>query len=129
MSSSNDFPNCHLVQYAIDVNGNMDPKWSRQFQQIENTLVPGLYFYGVKASKYGIRKIKDATHFAIIDLNARNADEMFLYNSELPAPGRQVIALDNHYLVVRATNHNMKIAISKHKTLRQAKNNLKEQSS
>lgn len=129
MAQSTDFSNTHLVQYAIDSNGNIDPKWSRPLQHIQNKLVPGLRFWGVTASKYGIRKIKGATHVGLFDLSRDDAEAQLL-SFEIPQGPvrREVFPIQGHFLVLRASKHYMKIAISEHKSYNSAKKALEENS-
>lgn len=129
MAQSYDFSNTHIVQYAIDSNGNIDPKWSRPLQNIKNNLLPGITFWGAPASRYGIRKIKRATHVGLFDLSRDDAEAQLL-NFEIPEGPlrREVFPIQGHFLVLRASKHYMKIAISEHKSYKSAKKALEENS-
>ena len=125
MSSSNtSWDNCHILLYAVNNDGTVDPKWTRPIELIENTHVPGLYFYGCKASKYGIRIVKGATHYAIVDLNA-DPDKMFRFHAPIPVgKGRAYTNVNGYFLTTRYTENYIKLTITQHKTLREAKQNI-----
>jgi hypothetical protein len=125
MSSSNtSWDNCHVLLYAVNDDGTVDPKWTRPIELIENTYVPGLYFYGCKASKFGIRIVKGATHYAIVDLNAPT-DKLFRFHAPIPlGKGRSNYNINGHFLTTRYTENYLKLTITQHKTLREAKRSI-----
>lgn len=124
--SSSPFENCYLIQYSIDSNKKIVPLWKGKITKIKSKLIEDLHFYGVQSSKFGVRKIKLATHFAIIDITKTGKD-MFLFNSEIsrePEKQRSYHSVNGHFLVLKGTKHYYDIVISESRTVKQAKKNL-----
>lgn len=124
MAQPYDFSNTHIVQYAIGVNGTIDPKWSRPLKNMENKIISGMHFWGVQATPYGIRKIKKATHVGIFDLSLTD-DKALLFSFEMPTENirRKVIPIKNHFLILKTSPTYMKITISEHKSYTSALEN------
>lgn len=127
MAKSYDFSNTHIVQYAIDDNGNIDPKWSRQLKYIQNSLISGLYFWGVQSTPYGIRKVKKATHIGLFDLS-KDDNQAQLITFEIPQEPvrRQVMPVMGHFLVLSASPAFVKITLSEHKSYNSAKKSMED---
>jgi hypothetical protein len=58
-----------LVQFSLDDNGYMQPLHVNPLQHCRSPHHPDLPFVGVRGSKYGVRKKKNATHWALMCLD------------------------------------------------------------
>lgn len=114
-SSQNPWHNCYFIQYSLNEDNTMNihPKGIRAIQRMQNNKY-NTYFYGAeRGTKYGIPKLKDTTHWAIVD--ASDLSNMkIVYANEYPQPRQapQLARSRKHYIIVRSTDKYIKFYIS-----------------
>lgn len=64
----------HLVQFCLDNNGYMHPLHSTEFKLFVSDKYPDHPFASPRASKYGVRRILGATHWAIVRFTDDNTE-------------------------------------------------------
>lgn len=104
----------HLVQFYFDEQNFIKPLWTKPFDSVESPKYPGQKFLSPPGSKYGIRKIKNATHWAIV-YEYDNSVEVLHYGpfNALNNLKRVIpFAETDLYVLLKASTHYLMVYIS-----------------
>lgn len=117
-----------FVQFCVDATGHAEPLGANQFALITTSKYPDDPFVGVRASKYGLRRRKTATHWAIVHSDAQGSIEILHYGTMQTVTNRKRVipfADTEYFAILRGTPTYMKVIVSKRVELPRTR--LKEQ--
>jgi len=120
MPNINAFSNCVFVQFSIDENGSPQIPYNgiKQFGIFNNNKYLQESFIGVKGgNRYGLRKLKDCTHWGIVDATDEENPVMLHYAPYPQSNVPQVIKSRKHYIIVRNRGlHHFNLVISDYRS-------------
>lgn len=104
----------HLVQFSLDDNGYMKPIWTRQFQLVHSKRHPGQAFLSPPGSRYGIRKITNATHWAIVHESNSTLEVLHHGSLNILTTKKRIVPFNggDNFLIMRSSNFYMSVYIS-----------------
>lgn len=104
----------HLVQFTVDGDGYMKPIWTRPFQLVHSKRHPGQDFLSPPGSQFGIRKIKNATHWAIVHERGNKLEVLHHGPLETLTTKKRIVPFNrgDNFLIMRSSRMYMSVYIS-----------------
>ena len=119
MSIPKDYQNCFLAFYKINDDGTIDSTYIKPIVRASRSSGEQLDFYGVRASKYGIKVPPTSQEWGIFHYDG--SEFKLLVSGQIPEPKTKRIheLSDGRIVYVRRGNANLSISMSMHpKTFR-----------
>ncbi len=104
-----------FVQFNLDNNGYMHPIGAIQFTHFVSSRYPELPFVSPKASRFGLRRRKGATHWAVVC--STNDETIVLHHGMMKSINRKkrIIPFNygtDYYLILRGSTDYIKVMVA-----------------
>lgn len=114
MSLPKDYSDCYLALYKINEDGTITSTYIKPIVRASRTSGEQLDFYGVKASKYGIRVPPGSQEWGIFQYDG--SEFKLMVSGQIPEPKTKRVheMSDGRIIFVRRGSANISISLSMH---------------